>query len=138
MLSAVLLPPTVTVWGSNCSANARFSDEPWPERFEVERSEAEWRSLLTDNQYQILREQKTEKPYVSHLNDEYAKGTYVCAGCDLPVYSSETKYDSKTGWPSFYEAIPGATLTRDDSRGFGFKRQEVCSRCGGHCGTGCQ
>jgi peptide-methionine (R)-S-oxide reductase len=134
MLSAVLLPSAMTVLGRPCSADAIFSDELWPDRFEVERSEVEWRGLLTENQYQILRQQKTEKPYVSHLTDQYGKGTYVCAGCDLPVYSSETKYDSKTGWPSFYEALRGATLTRDESRGFGFKRQEVCRRCGGHLG----
>jgi len=102
--------------------------------FEVQRSDGEWRKLLSENQYQVLRNSMTEKPYVSHLNDEWRKGTYQCAGCELPVYSSHTKFESHTGWPSFYEAIKDATLTNDVSRGFGFNMEEICRRCGSHLG----
>lgn len=114
--------------------HAARETDPWDVEFEVTKSDDEWRALLGDNSFLIMREGMTEREYVSVLTDEYSPGTYVCRGCELPLYSSEAKYDSKTGWPSFYEALPGATLTRDVSLGFGFKEQEACRRCGGHLG----
>lgn len=102
--------------------------------FEVSLSEAEWRERLTDEEFQILRQAGTERPYTSPLNEEKRAGTFVCAGCEQEVYASETKYDSGTGWPSFYEAIAGGVGTSTDNT-LGMTRTEChCSRCGGHLG----
>lgn len=103
--------------------------------FEICRTEAEWRDRLTDAQFRVLREEETERPYTSPLNDETRAGTYHCQGCDLPVYPSDTKYDSGTGWPSFYQSIPDAVRTREDRKLLFQVRTEVhCRRCGGHLG----
>ena len=102
--------------------------------FEIVRTPEEWQKLLTPEQYAVLREEDTERPYSSRLNDEKRKGTFVCAGCDLPLFASETKFDSGTGWPSFYAPIEGAVGTGKDWT-FGMLREEVhCRRCGGHLG----
>ena len=102
--------------------------------FEVEKSDAEWRRVLTPAQYNVLRQQDTEQPFSSPLDHEKHKGTFACAGCDLPLFASETKFDSRTGWPSFYQPLPDAVATSED-RTFLMKRTEVhCRRCGGHLG----
>ena len=103
--------------------------------FPVSFSEAEWRKRLTPGEFRILREASTEKPYSSPLNDEKRKGTFVCAGCGNALYSSRTKYDSGTGWPSFWAAIDkGAVGTSTDYK-IGYPRTEVhCADCGGHLG----
>jgi peptide-methionine (R)-S-oxide reductase len=104
------------------------------ETFEVTKTPAEWRKLLTPEQYAVLREADTERPFTSPLNDEKRTGTFVCAGCDLPLFASETKFDSGTGWPSFYAPIDGA-VKQDTDFAFGLLREEVhCRRCGGHLG----
>ncbi|WP_316858866.1 peptide-methionine (R)-S-oxide reductase MsrB [uncultured Cohaesibacter sp.] len=104
------------------------------EAFEIEKSEEEWRKILTPEQFAILREQSTERAFSSVLNDEKRDGTFHCAGCDLPLYSSKAKYDSGTGWPSFYEALPDAIGTSTDFKLI-YPRTEVhCRRCGGHLG----
>jgi peptide-methionine (R)-S-oxide reductase len=105
-----------------------------PQSFEVTRTPEEWRKLLTPAQYAVLREQDTERPFTSPLNKEKRQGTFACAGCDLPLFSSTTKFDSGTGWPSFYAPIEGAVKTDTDNT-FGMVREEVhCRRCGGHLG----
>ncbi|HEX2537211.1 MAG TPA: peptide-methionine (R)-S-oxide reductase MsrB [Pseudolabrys sp.] len=97
-------------------------------------SAAEWKKRLTPAQYGILREEGTERAFTSPLDQEKRKGTFACAGCDLPLFSSDTKFDSGTGWPSFYEPLPEAVGTRTD-RSFFMKRTEVhCARCVGHLG----
>ena len=103
--------------------------------FEVTRSEEEWRAMLTDLQYEVMREEGTEPAFSSPLHDSKAKGIYHCRGCDLAVYSSEHKYDSGTGWPSFWQPIrSGAVGTSTDYK-IGVPRTEVhCARCGGHLG----
>ena len=104
------------------------------EVFEVSHSDSEWHSLLSDEQYAILREEGTERAYTSPLNDEHRNGTFACAGCDLALFSSATKFDSHTGWPSFWAPLEHAVATRQD-RSFGMSRNEVhCRRCGGHLG----
>jgi peptide-methionine (R)-S-oxide reductase len=104
------------------------------EKFEVEKSDAEWRVQLTPQQYEILRREGTERPGSSPLLKEHRKGTFACAGCDLSLFSSETKFESGTGWPSFYQSLKNAVDTRDD-RSYGVLRTEVhCHRCGGHLG----
>jgi peptide-methionine (R)-S-oxide reductase len=104
------------------------------QKFEVEKSPEEWRRQLTPAQYNILREHGTERPYTSPLNKEHRKGTFACTGCDLPLFSSDTKFDSGTGWPSFYQPLTDAVGTTDD-RSYIMLRTEVhCHRCGGHLG----
>jgi peptide-methionine (R)-S-oxide reductase len=102
--------------------------------FEINHTPEEWRKLLTPEQYAVLREEDTERPFTSPLNHEKRKGVFACAGCDLPLFASETKFDSGTGWPSFYGPIEGAVETGKDWS-FGLLREEVhCRRCGGHLG----
>lgn len=102
--------------------------------FKVSYSDAEWRKRLTPAQYRILREEGTERPFTSPLDKEKRKGTFVCAGCGNELYSSETKFDSGTGWPSFYRPLTGAIGTSTDFK-LGYPRTEVhCADCGGHLG----
>jgi peptide-methionine (R)-S-oxide reductase len=104
------------------------------ETFEITRTDAEWKAFLTPEQYRVLRQEGTEYPGTSPLLDEHRKGIFACAGCDLPLYSSETKFDSGTGWPSFWQELPNAVGERQD-RTLGMTRTEVhCRRCGGHLG----
>jgi peptide-methionine (R)-S-oxide reductase len=104
------------------------------ETYEVALTEAEWRDRLSDLAYRVLREEATERPGTSRLNAENRDGTYHCAGCDLPVFPSATKYDSGTGWPSFWDPLPNAIRTRKDSGLFGGRIEVHCRRCGGHFG----
>lgn len=97
-------------------------------------SDAQWRQKLTPEQYNILRKEGTEKPFSSPLNDEKRKGIYVCAGCDLPLFNSTAKYNSGTGWPSFYESIDFAIETKKDFRLVIPRTEYHCARCGGHQG----
>ncbi len=102
--------------------------------FEVTHSDAEWRKLLTPDQYGILRRSGTEPPYTSALLHEHRRGDFACAGCDLDLFSSTTKYDSGTGWPSFWAPLDNAVGTETD-KAYGIVRTEVhCRRCGGHLG----
>lgn len=102
--------------------------------FAVRKTEAEWRKQLTAEQYRVLREHGTERAGTSPLNQEKRRGVFHCAGCDLALFASDTKYESGTGWPSFFRPLPGAVATTTD-RSFFMTRTEVhCSRCGGHLG----
>ena len=104
------------------------------EKFEVEKTDAEWREQLTPQQYDILRKHGTERPWSSPLLKEHRKGIFACAGCDLPLFSSDTKFDSGTGWPSFWQPLDNA-IGRTEDRSYGMTRIEVhCRRCGGHMG----
>jgi peptide-methionine (R)-S-oxide reductase len=104
------------------------------ERFEVTRTPEEWRRILSPKQYAVLREAHTERSGSSPLNREHRRGTFHCAGCALPVYSSAAKFESGTGWPSFTAPLPNAVRTRPDNSLL-FNRSEVhCRRCGGHLG----
>jgi len=104
------------------------------QKFEIEKTDAEWRAQLTPQQYEILRKEGTERPGSSPLLNEHRKGTFACAGCDLPLFTSETKFESGTGWPSFYQPIEG-NVGKTEDRTFGMVRTEVhCRRCGGHLG----
>jgi peptide-methionine (R)-S-oxide reductase len=102
--------------------------------FEIERSDGEWRRLLSKAQYEVLRLHRTEPPGSSPLNREKRKGTFACAGCELPLFSSETKYESGTGWPSFYRPLPNAVGTRKDYALLVPRTEVHCRRCGGHLG----
>jgi peptide-methionine (R)-S-oxide reductase len=100
----------------------------------VERTEAEWRKSLTPAQYKVLREEDTEPAFSSPLNDEKRTGTYVCAGCDLELFESTMKFDSGTGWPSFFTTLPGRLDTKRDFKLIWPRTEYHCIRCGGHQG----
>ena len=104
------------------------------ELFEVTLSDDAWRQKLSPAQYAVLRKEGTERPFSSPLNDEHRNGIFACAGCQLDLFSSKTKFDSGTGWPSFWAPLEHAVATTED-RAFGMLRTEVhCRRCGGHLG----
>lgn len=106
-----------------------------PESIEkITRNDAEWRELLEPEPYQVLREEGTERPFTSPLNDEYRRGVFVCAGCGLPLFQSETKFNSGTGWPSFYDGISGHLEARRDFKLLVPRTEYHCTRCGGHQG----
>jgi peptide-methionine (R)-S-oxide reductase len=103
-------------------------------KLQVNHTPADWRRLLGPERYAVLREASTERPFSSPLLNEHRRGFFNCAGCALPVFNSATKFDSGTGWPSFWKPLPNAIVTRSD-RTLGFERTEVlCRRCGGHLG----
>jgi peptide-methionine (R)-S-oxide reductase len=105
-----------------------------PEHFELQRSDAEWRSRLSPAAYQVLRHEDTERPFSSALVEEHRTGRFQCAACALPLFSSATKFDSHTGWPSFWRPLKAAVAQREDGS-LGMARTEVhCQRCGGHLG----
>lgn len=97
-------------------------------------TDAQWKQRLTPAQYAVLRDDGTERAFTSPLNDEKRKGRYLCAGCDLPLFSSEMKFDSGTGWPSFYTTLPGAVATKRDLKMILPRTEYHCVRCGGHQG----
>ncbi len=102
--------------------------------FEITKTDAAWKKQLTPDQYYVLRQEGTERPFTSPLDKEKRAGTFICAGCQLPLFSSKTKFNSGTGWPSFYAPLPKAVGTSTD-RLLGYARTEVhCRRCGGHLG----
>ena len=102
--------------------------------FEVSYADAEWRKRLSASEYQVLRQEGTERPFSSPLNNEHRAGIFACAGCELDAFSSKTKFDSGTGWPSFWQPLPNAVAENRDAT-LGMVRTEVhCRRCGGHLG----
>jgi peptide-methionine (R)-S-oxide reductase len=102
--------------------------------FPLKRTPDEWRRLLGAQRYAILREAGTERAFTSPLLDEYRKGVFVCAGCALPLFSSATKFDSRTGWPSFWKPLPHAVVTRTDHSLLMERTEVLCAHCGGHLG----
>ncbi|MDX1923071.1 MAG: peptide-methionine (R)-S-oxide reductase MsrB [Alphaproteobacteria bacterium] len=102
--------------------------------FEVTKTKDEWKKILTPEQFHILREEGTEAPFTSKLVDEHREGTFHCVGCDYPLFESNTKFDSGTGWPSFYFAIERHIATKQDNSMFMKRTEYHCARCGGHHG----
>ena len=103
-------------------------------QYEVQKSEQEWKETLTPEQFKVLRKHGTERAGTSSLDKNYEDGTYVCAGCGQPLFPSGTKFDSGTGWPSFYKPLEGAIATTTDRSLFMTRTEVHCSRCGGHLG----
>lgn len=123
-MAAGIAIPVLAACGSRAEART----------FKVNYTDAEWRRRLTRAQYAVLRQEDTERPFSSPLDKEKRAGTFLCAGCGNELYSSTTKFDSRTGWPSFYRPLPGAIGTKID-RKLGYPRTEVhCADCGGHLG----
>lgn len=110
---------------SASAANAHFA---------VSHTPAQWKQLLGAQRYAVLREAATERPFSSPLVDEHRKGTFVCAGCALPLFSSATKFESGTGWPSFWRPLPRSVVTRADQSLLMERTEVLCARCGGHLG----
>ncbi len=103
-------------------------------KFEVTKTDAEWQQVLTPEEFRVLRKHGTERAGTSPLDKNYEPGTYVCAACDLPLFTSETKFNSGTGWPSFYAPIEGGVDTSVDRSLFMTRTEVHCHRCGGHLG----
>ena len=113
---------------------AGAATKPAPEHFEVTMTDAQWKAKLSPQAYAVLRHEATETPFSSPLNNEHRHGTFSCAGCALALFSSDTKFDSGTGWPSFFRPLPDAVAKQTDAT-LGMVRDEVhCRRCGGHLG----
>jgi peptide-methionine (R)-S-oxide reductase len=125
-----ILSGTALAFGLSGTGRSRAEGGP----FEVTRTDAEWRAMLTPAQYNVMREEGTERAGSSPLDKVYDAGVYHCRGCDQALYASEAKYDSRTGWPSFYEALPGAIGTKPDRKFFVTRTECHCSRCGSHLG----
>jgi peptide-methionine (R)-S-oxide reductase len=103
--------------------------------FQVVKSDEEWQKILTPEQFRVLRKEGTEPPFRNQYHNNKEKGVYVCAGCDLPLFSSDAKYDSHTGWPSFWQPISDQAIgQKTDRKLFGPRTEVHCSRCGGHQG----
>jgi peptide-methionine (R)-S-oxide reductase len=118
----------------SCNSPAQKSNTTENKTFEVTKTDAEWKAQLSPEAYQVLRHEATEPAFSSPLNDNHQKGTYVCAGCGTPLYESEHKFDSGTGWPSFDRVIEGNVAFSTDNK-LGYTRtEEHCATCGGHLG----
>jgi peptide-methionine (R)-S-oxide reductase len=130
----ILLGTAAGLFGFVASRWLKPSPATAGQKFEIEKTDEEWRAQLTPEQYRILRQEGTERPWSSPLLKEHRKGVFACAGCDLPLFSSETKFESGTGWPSFYKPLENAVGETSD-RSLGMVRTEVhCRRCGSHLG----
>ncbi len=128
LASAVLAVGTWQLWRRPAEAGSKKT------KFEIEKTDAEWQKVLTPQQYYVMRKHGTERAFTHPYDKNYAAGIYNCAACDLPLYDAATKFDSGTGWPSFYAAIDDAVGTSVDYF-IGYPRTEVhCRRCGGHLG----
>jgi peptide-methionine (R)-S-oxide reductase len=126
--AASALAGALALLAGGCGSGARAASFPF------QLSEVEWRKRLSPAQFRVLREAATEPPFSSPLDHEKRRGTFVCAGCGLPLYASDAKFDSGTGWPSFFRPLANAVVTRRDST-LGMTRTEIlCRRCGGHLG----
>jgi len=122
-----------TIFLGKSSNNVLAESDPLS-KFEIARTDEEWRRELSREQYAVLRRRGTERPWSSSLNKESRSGTYVCAGCALPLFSSNTKFESGTGWPSFWTPIAGSIGTSEDRSLFLVRTEVHCRRCGGHLG----
>jgi peptide-methionine (R)-S-oxide reductase len=124
----------IGIGGSAAAQNKDKATTPTPKIEPLILPDAEWKKRLTPAQYHVLREEGTERPFTSPLNDEKRKGTFHCAGCDLALFTSEMKFDSGTGWPSFFATLPGAFGTKRDFKLILPRVEYHCARCGGHHG----
>ena len=117
-----------------CNGNAQKTTKKKTETFSITKTEKEWKAQLTDKQFYVLRQEGTERPFTSPLNKNYEAGVYHCAACDTPLFKSEHKFDSGTGWPSFDREIKGNVAYGTDTK-IGYTRdEEHCATCGGHLG----
>ncbi len=126
-LSNTVLPPAFAENGGDKMKHSGIK--------KIHKTDAEWRELLTPEQFHVLREKGTERAFTGKYHDHHADGIYTCAGCALPLFDSKTKFDSGTGWPSFYQPIsPDHIIEREDRSWFAVRTETVCARCEGHLG----
>lgn len=130
--ATLALSPFLSWMGGAETSRAAMNHDA--DQFPVVKSEDEWRRALSPDAYKVLRKHGTERAFTSPLNAEKREGTFVCAGCGQPLFSSETKYESGTGWPSFFKPLDGAVGTSTDRSWFVVRTEVHCSRCGGHLG----
>lgn len=118
-----------------CSRPALAPPDPPPKDVKVQKTEAEWRAQLSAEAFHVLREKGTEAPFTGKFHDDHAPGTYVCGGCGAKLFSSDHKFDSGTGWPSFFQPINEKAIKYHEDTAYGMTRTEVmCAECGGHLG----
>jgi peptide-methionine (R)-S-oxide reductase len=128
--SAVVIAPVAAWVVGPATSGAALADKSFP----VQKTDDEWRRQLTSEQYSVLRRHSTERPFSSPLDKEKRRGTFACAGCGQALFSSTAKFDSGTGWPSFYQPLPNAIGTSVDRALFMVRTEVHCARCGGHLG----
>lgn len=132
-MKKIALITLITLFFS-CNSSAQKTENKQKETFEITKTEAEWKEQLTEKQYYVLRKAGTERPFSSALNKNHKKGVYHCAACNTPLFKSEHKFDSGTGWPSFDREIKGNVAYGSDNK-LGYSRdEEHCATCGGHLG----
>jgi peptide-methionine (R)-S-oxide reductase len=138
LILAVLLTAAFLLFTNkqkNAMSNTNQETAPDSAKFEVVKSDAEWKKELSEEQYNVLREKGTERAFTGEYWDNHKHGTYVCAACGQELFTSDTKFDSGTGWPSFYAPVSAKNVKINRDETFGMVREEVvCSRCGGHLG----
>lgn len=117
-----------------CNSSAQKNTKKAEKNYPVSKTDAEWKAQLNDAQYYVLRQAGTERPFTSPLNKKYEEGIYHCAACNTPLFKSETKFDSGTGWPSFYKEIKGNVAFSTDYKVGYARTEEHCATCGGHLG----
>jgi len=134
LAGAGLIAAAAGLRAAKTAANEETMATTTTEKFEITKAPEEWRKILTPEQFYVLREQGTERAFTSPLDKTYADGTYDCAGCDLALFSSDTKFHSGTGWPSFFKPLDNAVGTTSDTSFFMTRTEVHCRRCGGHLG----
>jgi peptide-methionine (R)-S-oxide reductase len=122
------------LFSCNSTAQKQAEKSTKKETFKVSKTEAEWRKILTEKEFYVLRQAGTERAFTSPLNKNYEDGTYHCAACNTPLFKSKTKFDSGTGWPSFYKEIEGNVAFSTDYKVGYARTEEHCATCGGHLG----
>ncbi len=134
-LLGVVVLLVVTFGFTGCNAQNKKNEQAMDKEYEIKLTEAEWKEKLTDEQYYVLRDKGTERAFTGKYWDNHQEGVYHCAACNLPLFSSETKFESGTGWPSFYQPLNDKNVAVEIDRSLGMVREEVlCARCGGHLG----
>jgi len=136
LIPLLLILPLAACTGADTAVHAEETEmNDHDHDYEIEKSAEEWRQELTEEEFRVLREKGTERAFTGDLLDNKEEGVYVCAGCGQELFASDTKFESGTGWPSFYAPVDEDNVAEETDRTFGMKRTEVlCSRCGGHLG----
>jgi len=131
----LVIMTTLLIALTACSQNAKNGEEKNDHQYQVSKTEEEWKEILTAQEYEVLRQKGTERAFSGDLLENKEEGTYTCAACDLPLFNSNTKFKSGTGWPSFYTFVGDTNVVESVDRSYGMARTEVvCGQCGGHLG----
>jgi len=131
----LVIMTTLLIALTACSQNAKNGEEKNDHQYQVSKTEEEWKEILTAQEYEVLRQKGTERAFSGDLLENKEEGTYTCAACELPLFNSNTKFKSGTGWPSFYTFVGDTNVVGIVDRSYGMARTEVvCGQCGGHLG----